>query len=84
MEYFIALTKIHRYIPESDLGALSHLIQNSMYVTTVSNTFQPLIFFYHEELHLRYCIGLEYCSMIQKNSKRHWGQLPPHDRGQSW
>ena len=31
MEYFIALTKIHRYIPESDLAALSHLIQNSMY-----------------------------------------------------
>ena len=41
-------------------------------------------FFYHEELHLRCCIGLEYCNMIQKNSKRHRGQPPSHDQGQSW
>ena len=55
-----------------------------LYVTTVNNTFQPLTFFYHEEFHLRCCIGLEYCNMIQKNSKRHRGQPPPHNRGQSW
>ena len=55
-----------------------------MCVTTVNNTFQPLTFFYHEKLHLRCCIGLEYCNMIQKNYKRHQGQPSPHDRGQSW
>ena len=55
-----------------------------MYVTTVNNTFQPLTFFYPEELHLRCCIGLEYCNMIHKNSKRNQGHPPSHDRGQSW
>ena len=54
-----------------------------MYITTVNNTFQPLTFFCHEELHIRCCTGLEYCNMIQKKSIRHRVQPPPHDQGQS-
>ena len=59
MEYFIALSWIHWCIPESDLGALSHLIQSSIYVTTVNKGFQPFTFFCHKELHLGCFIGLE-------------------------
>ena len=44
------------------------------YVTTISNSFQPLFIFCHKEHHLRCCIGLELnIGLFQKNPNRGLG-----------
>ena len=45
-----------------------------LYVTTISNNFQPLTLFCHKEHHLRCCIGLELnIGLFQKNPNRGLG-----------
>ena len=53
--------------------------------TTVNDSFQPLLNFCHEELHLRGHIGLDF-NIVTFSTKilKYTGGHPPHDRVQLW